>query len=301
MFTHGPRCSPPAIVAGMLLLACACGKAHGAEPLRWKLAAGETLQVAFVQTANTETVGAGTPTTISILMEMEMTWKVREVAEDGTATLVQSFDRLAMSMRTGDVVAVDYDSALPSSSPAAREIGAAVKPLIGRTFSLVMSDRGAIRDVKLAAADQPADAPATAAGIESFFSIEGISRVLRQSVVELPEQPVETGATWESTSEIESALGVLQQTNVYSYAGPEERDGRAVEKIGVESTLQADQEGRRSKTTIKAQSQTGELWFDRQAGRLVGSQFEQQLTTQRPYRDTRIEVRSTSKLTTTFR
>jgi hypothetical protein len=61
--------------------------------------------------------------------------------------------------------------------------------------------------------------------------------------------------------------------------------------------LQIDPDAARAKTTIKSQSQTGELWFDRDLGRLVDSQILQKLTTVRPYRDTKIEVRSTSKLT----
>ncbi|MAD79565.1 MAG: hypothetical protein CMJ50_01810 [Planctomycetaceae bacterium] len=267
------------------------------EALRWKFSAGQTLRVSFRQTASTETAGAGARTTIAIVMGMEMTWRVEDVVADGTATMTQSFDRLTMSMKTGDIASVDYDSAAEPITTPAKEIAAAVGPLIGPKFHLTMNSRGEILDVKLPAAAQEAVAANTREGLKSFFSAEGISRVLRQSVVVFPEQPLVAGAEWKSTSDVASPLGTLKQISVYTYVGGSDRDGRMLEQIKVDSTLQIDPDAARAKTTIKSQSQTGELWFDRDLGRLVDSQILQKLTTVRPYRDTKIEVRSTSKLT----
>lgn len=271
------------------------------DALRWKFSPGETLRVSFVQTANTETVGAGKPTTVAIVMGMDMTWHVEEVGADGTATMSQSFDRLSMSMKTGEVASVDYDSAVPPTSAPAQEIAAAVGPLIGVAFQLTMSSRGEVLEVNLAEADQQAVAATTREGLKSFFSAEGISRVLRQSVVVLPEQPLVSGGEWKSSSSVESPLGLLEQISVYTYAGTRDRDGQMLEQIQVESTLQVKADAARAKTSIKSQSQTGELWFDRSLGRLVSSEVLQKLTTVRPYRDTKIEVRSTSKLTTSIK
>ncbi len=271
------------------------------EALRWKFSPGETLKVSFLQTANTETVGAGARTTIAIVMGMEMTWRIESVDADGTAKMTQSFDRLTMSMKTGDVASVDYDSAAEPTSAPAREIAAAVGPLIGAKFHLTMNSRGEILDVQLSAAAQAAVAANTNEGLKSFFSTEGISRVLRQSVVPFPEQPLAAGDTWKSTADVDSPLGKLKQTSVYTYVGRKARDGRMLDQIKVDSSLQVDPKAVRAKTTIKSQSQAGEVWFDRELGRLVESQILQKLTTVRPYRDTQIEVRSTSKLTTSIR
>lgn len=270
------------------------------EALRWRFSAGESLQVSFLQTANTETVGAGVPTSISIVMGMDMTWRVEEVAADGSATMSQSFDRLTMSMKTGDVASVDYDSAAVPTSAPAKEIADAVAPLIGPKFQLTMSDRGEIQDVKLSDAAQQAAAN-TREGLKSFFSADGISRVLRQSVIVFPEKPLAVGDQWEARSRVESPLGMLEQISVYTYQGAVDRDGRMFERFTVESTLQVDGDATRAKTKIKSQSQTGELLFDRDAGRLASSQVVQKLTTVRPYRDTQVEVRSTSKLATSIK
>jgi hypothetical protein len=290
-----------AVLAVTLLAGCLVSDLPAQEALRWKFASGETLHVSFLQTVNTEAVGAGVPTMISIVMGMEMTWRIEDVAADGTATMTQSFDRLTMSMKTGDVASVDYDSAAAPTSAPAKEIAAAVGPLIGSKFHLKMNSRGEILDVKLSAAAQAAVAANTNEGLKSFFSAEGISRVLRQSVVTLPAQPLTAGAEWKSTSNVDSPLGKLTQMNVFTYVGSKERDGRLLEQIKVDSTLQKDPQAAPSKTTIKSQSQSGELWFDRELGRMVESQILQKLTTLRPYRDTKIEVRSTSKLTTSIR
>jgi hypothetical protein len=290
-----------AALAVLLLSHWLVPNAPAQEALRWKFTAGERLQVSFLQSANTETVGAGARTTIAILMGMEMTWRVDDVAADGTATMSQSFDRLTMSMKTGDVAAVDYDSATEPTSPPAKEIAAAVGPLIGPTFHLKMSSRGEVLDVKLSEAAQKAVAANTREGLKAFFSAEGISRVLRQSVVVLPEQPLAAGDMWTSTSDVESPLGMLQQVSAYTYVGASERDGRMLQQITVDSKLQVDPMAARAKTTIKSQAQTGELWFDQEVGRLVNGHVQQKLTTVRPYRDTQIEVRSTSKLTTVIK
>jgi len=270
------------------------------EALWWKFSAGETLRVSFLQTVNTETVGAGPRTTIAIVMGMEMTWHVEDVEADGTATMTQSFDRLTMSMKTGDVAAVDYDSTAEPTTAPAKEIAAAVGSIIGPKFHLAMNSRGEILDVKLSAAAQKAVA-ANTEELKSFFSAEGISRVLRQSVVVLPEQPLAAGAEWNWRSNVNSPLGMLKQVSIYTYVGASDRDGRMLEQIKVDSTLQIDPRAARAKTKIKSQSQTGELWFDRDLGRLVDSQILQKITTVRRYRDTKIEVRSTSKLTTSIK
>jgi hypothetical protein len=271
------------------------------EALRWKFTDGETLRVSFLQTVNTETVGAGPRKTISIVMGMEMTWRIEKVEADGTATMTQSFDRLTMSMKTGDVASVDYDSAAEPTSAPAREIAAAVGPLIGPKFHLTMNSRGEILEVKLSVAAREAVAANPSERLKMFFSAEGISRVLRQSVVVLPAEPITAGAEWKATSDVDSPLGALKQTTVYTYVGSQDRDSRRLEQIKVESTLQIDPQAAPTKTKIKSQSQTGEIWFDRDLGRLVESQIRQKLTTVRKYRDTTIEVRSTSKLTTSIR
>ncbi len=284
------------------LLAGLCGSELPAqEAMRWKFTEGETLRVSFLQTANTETVGAGARRTISIVMGMEMTWRIDKVEADGTATMTQSFDRLTMSMKTGDTASVDYDSAAEPTSAPAREIAAAVGPLIGPKFHLTMNSRGEILEVKLSAAAREAVAANSSEGLKMFFSAEGISRVLRQSVVVMPAQPIMAGAEWQTTSDVHSPLGVLKQISVYTYVGSEDRDSRRLEQIKVDSTLQIDPQAAPTKTKIKSQSQTGKLWFDRDLGRLVESEIMQKLTTVRPYRDMIIEVRSTSKLTTSIR
>ncbi len=286
------------LLLACLVVLCTAPPAAGQKLLRWKFAPGQSFRVSFQQTTRSETTGAQKQPAVTIKMAMDMTWRVTAVDEAGTARMSQSFDRLAMEMKSGDVAPIEYDSA-SSEQPAgaAKDVAAAVAPFLQAEFHLTMTARGEIKEVKLSDEADRALAARSADGAKSFFSPDGISRVLRQAVVVLPDMPLAAGDQWETAYLLDASLGQLTQTNVYTYQGPAAREGRQLERIDVKSTLEQPDEQPAGKTQLKELQQTGELWFDAERGRFVESRLTQALTTERVYRDMRIRVRTNSNVT----
>jgi hypothetical protein len=286
------------VALAALLLAAADARAQ--TLLRWKLQPGEKFRVEFSQKSDLETTVGTKPLKMSIDMTMDMNWSVDAVDQQGVAQLTQSFSRLAMKMDIPGTGAIQFDSAAPAPAAGpAKDIAAAVAPLIGAPFVLKMNDRGEILEVKLSdEATKAFEAAAADARLKSVFSKESISETLRQSSAVLPEKPVQMGESWNVVTQTASPLGLVKQASTYTYDGTESRDDRTLEKIKVESTLTLDkqQDPSSPKIVLKEQQQSGTLYFDPAAGRFVDSEITQKLTTETPYREMIIRTKASSTM-----
>jgi hypothetical protein len=263
--------------------------------LRWKLKPGEKLRYSFQQESVTESSGTGKPTSVTVSMSMQLSWNVTAVDSQGVAAISQTIDKLSISMKVDSLAPLVYDSTAktPASGPV-KEIADVLAPLIAAPCTIRMTDRGEISDVELT--------PQLSQALEktksgALFSSGGVSRILRQAVVVLPENAIAANGTWESTRTLETPLGELKQVDRYTYVGSEQHQGRAAEKISVATSL-AKNEGEPSKArpiTLKETQQTGSLWFDNAAGCCLASQIDQALVTEQPYREMTIRVKTTTK------
>lgn len=280
------------------------GQVANAETLlRWKFTEGETLEVTVDQHTVTATTGAGKPTGIDITMQLRMAWTIGAVAEDGSARMTQQFERFAVTMKSGTAEAIEYDSDSESKpSGSAANIAAAVSPVIGAEFAVTMTNRGAIRDVKLSDAASEAFNSVESPALKQLFSAEGISRLLSQAAVEFPEAEVATNSEWATTLVTPSALGTLKQDRTYTLTTPEDINGKTLERINLSGRLVIEAgEQAPSKSTLIDQELTGTMLFDAEAGRLVSSQSTQKLTTERPFREFRIKVQTTAETKTSIK
>lgn len=289
------------VVAGVVFCAAAAPAAE--KPLRWKLKPGEVFDVRFAQQSETKTSVLSKTIEVSVDMTMDMRWQVASVDQDGSAQLKQSFTRLSVTMNSPNVGLVKFDTA--SDDPLtelAEPLADSIEPLIGAEFVIKMSNRGEILAVTLS--DETlavfAEAPVNSQ-LKSLFTKDGLSEMLRQSAAVLPEQPVDEGATWESQSRTQAPVGTLKQTNHYTHAGTEQREGKTLDKITVRTMLELvePKEQPAAKLALKQQQQTATLYFDADAGRFVESEIKQSLTSETPYRDNviRTTVESTMRMT----
>jgi len=270
--------------------------------LRWKFAAGEQWQVSVDQRTTTETTGAGKPTGIDITLQMVMTWKINSVDDQGTAQIIQRIERFAVTMKSGTAEPIEYasDSEKKPSGPAA-DIAAAVAPVVGAEFTVTITGRGAIRDVKLSESTAAAFAAIDSQAFGKMFSPEGIARLLSQAAVEFPEAAIDSGGNWSATSSEPSRLGTLVQERTYTLAEPQELAGKQLERIDIAGTLEIKpSDASPSELKLLAQSLAGTMLFDLEAGRLSKSESTQKLTTERPYREFKIKVETTASTTTTI-
>ena len=266
-----------------------------AEPtqLRWNLKAGEAYRLALAQQIETTTTIGAKSTNISIEMALDMDWRV-DAASDDSLTIAQTFSRARLKIAAPAQETIEYDSqAKEQLAVAARNIDATLRPLLGAEIVVTMSRQGEITDATLPAEtaarlQQSAATPQ----LKQLFAPDQLNKLLRQAVFVLPAAPVDVGDTWPNKVEIPAPLGTIVQTTTFTLLGAVERDGRQLERIGVESQFEiADEKAAgESRQKILQQSQSGEILFDAAAGRLVSGDLAQATTSETPYRDLVIRV-----------
>jgi hypothetical protein len=297
-----PRTIATATVGAACLLHVSL--AFGQTALRWQLNPGEKFTIEAAQKTISDVAYSGKKTTTQIDLTMELSWEVI-AADAGKMRLKQTLSRLAVRMELPSASRIEYDSAKGAMRPsgAARQIAAAVAPLFAAVLEVTMNDRGEVLEAKPAsqAAEQliaPVDDPAK----PSLFSKASIQQLLRQPLAILPERPVSPDETWTTEAELNTALGKARQKTLYRYAGTEEKDGVAVEKIESAAKLELEpSEAGTSKPALKEHQQTGTIYFSSSSGRIVSAEQTQKLVTERPYRETTIVVTLTSQQRTVLK
>ncbi len=290
-------------LTALVLAAIAASRASAQTELRWKLQPGEQFAVSVAQQTTSDVAYSGKKVTTQIDLAMELGWTVT-AADEKTIQIKQSLRRLTFKMESPKVGKVTYDSADKSRpSGQAREVAAAVAPLLSAETLLEMTPRGEVLSAKpaneaaeklLASGSDPVDG--------SLVSKQAIQQLLRQSLVILPEKAVTEGDTWTSSTDIDSALGKGEQKTTFTYAGADEDDGAKVTKIDVASKLDlAAPAASSNKPLVKEHQQTGTVLFSPEQGRVVSGKQSQTLVTERPYRETMIVVTLKSEQTTTLK
>ena len=258
-----------------LLIASA---ATAAEPLRWKLTAGERLNYNVTQdmTMNMNAGPAGQMVT-TMQQTFEMTWNVQQVGDDGAAVIEQSVDRVQMSMKSPMGQSFDYDS---TAEGPAEGMAAMVAPMYDAmtngTFQFKMTPRGEISDVKVSPEVLEAikNSPGAAA-MGEMATADGIQKMLTQDPIVLPEESPAEGESWSNSATMNNPMTGKQTVETsYKFEGNEEVDGvkmavfRPAIKMGFEGneTMQLK---------VTEQTSDGEVLFNQDAGRLDSTTLQQ--------------------------
>lgn len=282
----------------VLYLLCALlitsADAHAATALRWKLAAGDQLDVQVAQTSKTETTVNNRTVKMSLHMVMEMKWLVESVDQEGTATISQMFTGVRIDMDAPSVGKVSFDTAQETKPGELTEgIAAAIGPLMKAKFSVQMSPRGEIIKVDIPKETIAAIKKAsTTSKLRQLLSVEGITQLLQQSLAKLPEEAIDPDHKWSMKTTIASPLGQLNQTHNYVFSGMEQRGDKQVARIEVvtDLSLEPSEETAAKKLSIKSHKQSGSMFFDLEAGRFVATDIRQSMVSETPFRDLKIVV-----------
>ena len=259
--------------------------------LRWKFRAGQQLRLKISQEATTTTSVNNRPLAITSALEMDIDWTVEKLAPRGAAEMTQQFSRLAIKFQAPEAEPVEYDSQR-DKNPTGQllRIANRIQPLLDSPFRVTVDDRGQIREV-LSSPNTPQTA--NSPRLKRFISAEQLASVLRQSNLVLPEIPVAAGDSWETDSVQNSPLGEVKLTTVYTYKGTQQRGGRDLALIALETRLEGAKSPELSKNKtgrLSQHTQAGEIFFDVEAGYLAASQIRQERTTEKLYRGQRIET-----------
>jgi len=271
--------------------------------LRWKLQPGEQFAVNVAQQTISDVAYSGKKVTTQIDLAMDLGWTVT-AADEKAITIKQSLQRLTFKMESPKVGKITYDSADKSRPTGqAREVAAAIAPLLAAEILLEMNARGEVLSAKPAnEAAEKLLASGSDGADSSLFSKQAIQQLLRQSLVVLPENSVAEGDSWTNSTDIDSALGKGQQKTTFTFSGTAEQDGAAVARIDVASKLDLTAPAATAnKPLVKEHQQNGTVFFSTEQGRVVSAKQSQTLVTERPYRETTIVVTLKSEQTTTLK
>jgi len=256
--------------------------AIAAEPLVWKFAEGDTYRYQMVQGMETTMdLGPDGATTSAVKQTIDMTWEINSVDEEGTAVLTQTIDRMQMEIKAPGQGEVHFDTA--SEEPAqgfAAMLAPSLKSMTKSPFKLTMTSRGEITTVEVPEAliETLSQGPG-AALLGSLATEEGFKETIAQSSITLPtsEELVE-GHQWTTSYEMETpAAGKITTETTYEYKGSREIEEQQMEVFlpTVMTQFGEGLEPNGASISVKSQESTGEVLFNRTAGRLESTSIHQ--------------------------
>jgi hypothetical protein len=271
------------LAAALAALVCS---AVGAQELRWKFKPDETLNYVLERGVEGKIVLSGAEIAFTMGMTFDTTWKTASVADDGTAAVELTVDRIQVNMSSPLFGNMVYDSkgGEEPKSPVWLQMKPVLTAMLGEAFKTKISPRGEVSDVvmpeKLAKslADQKiGENRRQGFGIGGNpFGEKGIKELIAKSVLILPETK---DADW--TQSFENALpGLGKQTaeTKFSSAGMETKDGRALAKItSVTELMFEPEENPKAELEIMSQEASATYYFDPAAGHLVSADGTQQM------------------------
>lgn len=252
------------------------------EPLRWKFEKGQKLDYNMVQDMTMAAEGGpvGQMNT-KMRQEMDMTWDVQEVNDEGEAVIRQKFDRVKMKMTT-PLGGFDFDS---ESDAAPTGLAAMIAPMYKAMtegeFVITMTDRGEVKDVKVPEEVLTAlkNSPGAAA-MGEMATPDGFKKMISQGSLVLPENAPKEGETWSTKLEVNNPQAGKQTVETtYRFEEIKEIDGTKYAVIRPQ--LKMDFAGNPQPNVqmkISEQSSDGEVLFNVEEGRLRSSTLNQKVT-----------------------
>jgi hypothetical protein len=254
-------------LAALAAFTLAAGPAAAQTTLRYKFKEGETLNYAMDQKMKMTTNIMGKAIEMNMDQTAQMTWKIGAVDSDGNAKLEIKFGRTKMSMDTPmGKVEVDSDKSDEPDDPLGKILHTVIKTMAGLTVTGKISTRGEITDIEMPAevAKKLQGLPGAEA-LGDTFSPDGLKRMMGQSGIVLPKEPVDKGAAWKNKVDMKLPIGKIIAEIAYTYEGP----AKNAEKIALKPkmSIQADPNAPFA-MTMKSQEGSGHAYFDNQAGKL---------------------------------
>ncbi len=270
-----------AIATGVLLGTFTEG-AQAQTVLRWKFEPGQTFEWKTAQNADATVTfnDMEQATNTSFIMTMGMF--VKDLDDDGVASLEVSMNRFQMEMQVaGQKMAYDTDS-----DEVPEGIGQAFKqafdPVMSMTYTIKMDTRGEIIDVEVP--EESLKMLQAMPGMQQFgkmFTKEAMQDMSSTGWLTLPEEALSVGDSWDMDSETNNPLlGKQVSAAHFTYEGSEEVDGKTLDKISMEMDMEFDGEVENDlniKMDIEDITLTGTFYFDAKQGKLDHSEIKQQM------------------------
>lgn len=219
---------------------------------------------------------------------------------DGSTSFDVTYDRMVLDVTAGPTV-MHYDSADDGEEGGENPAFGVLDALIGKTFTVTMSERNHVLDVTgfetmwdSVAGELPED-PMARQMTESFkkaFSADSMKQLMQSGGAIFPEGPVRPGDTWnDEVSAANPILGDIAINSSYVYEQAEKKAGRDCLRVAVDMAMsfggtmpmvEAMREmfaaqGADVSVDIEVGEMkgSGTLWVDRATGMTVSSDIDQ--------------------------
>lgn len=250
------RFSLPASAAlvAVLVAALSAGEEPATYLLRYKFAPGETLRWDVVHRGRVDATVSGSTKTTETVSKSVKVWRVKEIAEDGSAVFEHSVEHVDMWQRMSDCVPIRYDSRKDAKPPrvfqqAAQRVG---KPLC----RITLNNRGKIMGRKeLIVGPGPAS--------------EG------EITIPLPEKPVAVGETWSEKHDVTVPLetgGIKKILTQQTYTLASVQTGVATIEVATQILTPVNDPAIEAK--LIERGSRGAVRFDVDAGRVLSQQMD---------------------------
>ncbi len=283
---HFKTVTRAALAVALLLLASTSAKA---EDLRWKFKTGETLDYVLSRSVEGNINLGGSEIAFTLQMVFDTNWKPTAVAEDGTADVDLTVDRIQIAMDSPLFGRMAYDSTNPKEpeGPVWAQMKPTMTNMLGAPFKAKISSLGEVTDIELPAKlaealgkQEIGENRRQGFGIGgNSFNEKGIKELLTKSVLPLPEKAGDD-VTWMQTFEnVMPSIGKQTTETTFSVAGTEEQDGQQVAKITAETELLFEpDENPRADLEIVEQAAEATYYFDPKAGHMTKADGTQEMT-----------------------
>jgi hypothetical protein len=259
------------------IFAASCGLP--ADLAGWKFQPNEVLRYRRTQDRRLTTEVDDRSVEQKLVRLTDMTLKVGQVRNDGSASLTLTVDRIRLTQTapTGDT---EYDSAHPESGKGdADRLTANLGPMIGMQFSFRLSVAGKVDQAKLTeeTEDRLKGHPAILNALGSPDKL-----VFLVPTLPFPEGGAATGQTWDEHSELADALvGTRRLHTTYTLAALSDEGGRRIAEINTSTEVSLDAAPTGPvRMVVEKQTQSGTARFDVEAGKLL-SRVERDTMTSR--------------------
>lgn len=220
--------------------------AADATLLRLDLSQGEAYRFAMKLDQNmTMELGAmGTQRTENA-MSLEYSYKVTDVADDGTMTIELKYERISVVVRAmGNEIIYDTSD---EESPDADNPLTMLDDLIDKKLSFEVSSQGRVlavegfgelfEQMRAEVADDPNSSNVVGL-VEAGFDENALKTMCQQGLVIFSDKPVGKGDTWTSDLEVSNpAMGAIDAKATYDVRGPVTRGEKKTTELGMSMTM----------------------------------------------------------------
>jgi hypothetical protein len=248
--------------------------------LQWRFEKDQALSMVSDQTTRISISVAGQMITSENQNLNEMTMRILDVNEEGTATISVTIDRMKMDIdANGQRMQLDTSSQEEAAGEAVgpmAEVAQMVQPMIGKAISQKMAPSGKIFDVNVPEDMLPQDQSNPLAA--ALMSKKNLEEMTSRASLEFPKPDLEMGFSWQVKAELEMGPATVETTTDYTYLGVKEGKDGPVHVIEGKIQLRFPQGVAGNNVEIVNEDSTSLFYFDGVQGRLRGSELFQDMT-----------------------